>query len=480
MSDLAALVLAAGQSRRMQSPLSKVLHRVAGRPLLHYAVAAARDAGASRIVVVTSPKDRDVIRDYLVGAFGADLIGVAVQDPPRGTGDAARVGLAELASRARRVLILCGDVPLLETRDLAALAATPSGDADLGLGTCRLANPKGYGRIVRNAAGDVSAIVEQRDLRDAGQAAIDEVNTGLYAVGVAPLERALAGLSNDNAQAEYYLTDIVAEFARRGRVHAVTMSDDAIMGVNDRSQLCEVEERMFSRIAERHRSAGCRIARGAFIDDAVKLGKDVTIAKDAHLRGATVVGDGTSIDVGCVLTDVRVGAGVQLLPYCVLSSSEVGDECQIGPFSHVRPGSVLEAEVKLGNFVETKATRMRRGAKANHLSYLGDGDVGENTNIGAGTIFCNYDGFAKHKTTIGKDVFIGSDSQLIAPVTVGDGAYVATASSVTEDVPADALAIGRTRQSNKPGYAPALRARLKAAAASRGESGHGKSGHGKK
>jgi bifunctional UDP-N-acetylglucosamine pyrophosphorylase/glucosamine-1-phosphate N-acetyltransferase len=437
-------------------------------------VAAARDAGASRIVVVTSPKDRDVIRDYLLGAFGAELIGVAVQDPPRGTGDAARVGLAELASGARRVLILCGDVPLLEARDLAALAATPSGDTDLGLGTCRLANPKGYGRIVRDAGGDVSAIVEQRDLRDAAQAAIAEVNTGLYAVGVAPLQRALAGLSNDNAQGEYYLTDIVAEFARRGRVHAVAMSDDAIVGVNDRAQLCEVEERMFARIAERHRLSGCRIARGAFIDDGVKLGQDVSIAKDAHLRGASVVGDGTSIDVGCVLTDVRVGAGVTLLPYCVLSSSEVGDECQIGPFSHVRPGSVLEAEVKLGNFVETKATRMRRGAKANHLSYLGDGAVGENTNIGAGTIFCNYDGFAKHKTTIGKDVFIGSDSQLIAPVNVGDGAYVATASSVTEDVPADALAIGRTRQSNKPGYAPALRARLKAAAVTQGKGGHGK------
>jgi bifunctional UDP-N-acetylglucosamine pyrophosphorylase/glucosamine-1-phosphate N-acetyltransferase len=473
MSDLAALVLAAGQSRRMQSPLSKVLHRVAGRPLLHYSVAAARAAGAGQVVVVTSAKDRETIREYLVGAFGADLIRVAVQDPPRGTGDAARIGLDALDGDARRVLILYGDVPLIGAGDLAALAATPSGDTDLGLGTCRLSEPTGYGRIVRNEHGRVTAIVEHKDLRE-GQAAINEVNAGLYAVGVGPLRKALAGLSNDNSQGEYYLTDIVAGFARQGAVHAVLMSEDAMVGVNDRVQLCEVEERMFARIAERHRLAGCRIARGACIDDAVVLGRDVTVGKEVHLRGQTVVGDGSVIDVGCVLDATRVGASVTLLPYSVLSDSEVGEHCQLGPFTHVRPGSALEAEVRLGNFVETKATRMRRGAKANHLSYLGDGDVGENTNIGAGTIFCNYDGYAKHKTTIGRDVFIGSDSQLIAPVNVGDGAYVATASSITDDVPADALAIGRVRQSTKPGYAPPLKARLKAAAAAAGQGAHGK------
>ncbi|HWO09784.1 MAG TPA: DapH/DapD/GlmU-related protein, partial [Polyangiaceae bacterium] len=191
-------------------------------------------------------------------------------------------------------------------------------------------------------------------------------------------------------------------------------------------------------------------------------GQDVSIAAGVHLRGNTRVGDGSRLDVGCVVTDSTLGAGVTLLPYTVITESQIGDSCQLGPFAHTRPGSVLEADVKLGNFVETKATRLRRGAKANHLSYLGDGDVGENTNIGAGTIFCNYDGYSKQKTTIGRDVFIGSDSQLIAPVTVGDGAYVATASTVTEDVPADALAIGRVRQSNKAGYAPRLRAQLAA------------------
>jgi bifunctional UDP-N-acetylglucosamine pyrophosphorylase/glucosamine-1-phosphate N-acetyltransferase len=467
--QLAALVLAAGQSRRMKSPLSKVLHPVAGRPLLYYPVAAARAAGAAQVVVVTSAKDRDAIEQYLVGEFGADLIRIRVQDPPRGTGDAARIGLEGLDAGAERALILYGDVPLLEQADLARLAATAQTETELGLGTCRLPDPQGYGRIVRGARGEVLGIVEQKDLKDPAQAAIDEINTGLYAVHVSALRSALAGLSNDNAQGEYYLTDILPWFAQRGRVQAVDLSEDATLGVNDRAQLCEVEDRMFARIARRHRLAGSSIASGVRIDDAVSIGSDVTIQANVQLRGQTQIGDGARIDVGCVLENARVAAGATLLPYSVVADSELGPGCQIGPFTHVRPHTVLEAEVKLGNFVETKATRLRRGAKANHLSYLGDGDVGENSNIGAGTIFCNYDGFAKHKTTIGRDVFIGSDSQLIAPVHVGDGAYVATASSVTEDVPADALAIGRARQSNKPGYAPPLRARLKAAA---GKSSH--------
>ncbi len=470
MSHLAALVLAAGQSRRMASPLSKVLHPVAGRPLLHYSIAAARAAGATRVVVVTSARDRDLIEQYLLGAFGAELIRIRVQDPPRGTGDAARAGLEALPD-AGRVLILYGDVPLIQDTDVSRLAACSADPHQLGLGTCRLRDPRGYGRILRDASGQVVGIIEQRDLKDASQAAIDEINTGLLSVDAGALRSALAGLRTDNAQGEYYLTDIVPWFAQRGGVHTVELSEDAVTGVNDRVQLCAAQDRMFARIAQRHRMAGCSIATGAYIDDAVQLGKDVTVMAGAHLRGQTHVGDGSVIDVGCVLDDARIGPGVTLLPYSVVSESEVGPGCQLGPFTHVRPKSVLEAEVKLGNFVETKATRLRRGAKANHLSYLGDGDVGENSNIGAGTIFCNYDGFAKHKTIIGKDVFIGSDSQLIAPVTVGDGAYVATASSVTEDVPPDALAIGRSKQSNKPGYASRLKARLKAEAQKSGK-GH--------
>jgi bifunctional UDP-N-acetylglucosamine pyrophosphorylase/glucosamine-1-phosphate N-acetyltransferase len=290
----------------------------------------------------------------------------------------------------------------------------------------------------------------------------------VYAVTVDELTRALRGLSPNNAQGEYYLTDILPVFAQSGAIAALSLSADAVFGVNDRSQLAQVQDVMFARIAERHRTAGSSVASGARIDDGVKLGADVRVESGAHLRGTSEIGDGCVIDVGAVVTDSILGEGVTLLPYTVVTESRIGDGCQLGPFAHTRPKSVLEADVKLGNFVETKATRMRRGSKANHLSYLGDGDVGENTNIGAGTIFCNYDGYAKHKTSIGRDVFIGSDSQLIAPVTVGDGAYVATASCITEDVPADAMAIGRARQTNKEGYARELRARKRAAAGKTG------------
>lgn len=462
MSELVALVLAAGASRRMKSPLSKVLHLVAGRPLLHYPVAAARAAGASRVVVITSAKDKGAIESYLVAAFGAELIAVVVQDPPRGTGDAVRVGLRAAPETARNALIVCGDVPLVSAAELTKLVSHEVALAGLCIGTCRLPDPHGYGRIIRNTEGQPLAIREQRDLVTDRERRLDEINSGLYAVNIASLHDAVAGLGANNAQGEYYLTDIVPSFAARNAVATVELSKDAILGVNDRSQLSAVEEQMFGRIADRHRLAGSSIARPVQIDDTVEIGNDVKIQSNVYLRGNTRVGDGASIDVGCVVTDSTIGAGAKLLPYSVVSESEVGAECQLGPFTHTRPGSVLEADVRLGNFVETKATRMRRGAKANHLSYLGDGDVGENTNIGAGTIFCNYDGFSKNKTTIGKDVFIGSDSQLIAPVSVGDGAFVSTATTVTEDVPPDALAIGRSRQVNKPGYASRLRAKLEA------------------
>jgi bifunctional UDP-N-acetylglucosamine pyrophosphorylase / glucosamine-1-phosphate N-acetyltransferase len=472
MSDLVALVLAAGASRRMKSTLSKVLHPVAGRPLLYYPVAAARAAGATRVIVITSSKDRDAIERFLVAAFGSELIGVTVQDPPRGTGDAAAVGLRAAPGGARRALIVCGDVPLVSALDLSALVNHPSSKDGLCIGTCRLPEPKGYGRIIRNSRGDAIGIREHKDLASDAERAISEINAGLYAVSLEPLRAALGGLTTNNAQGEYYLTDIVPAFAERGAAGTVELSSDAAVGVNDRSQLCAVEEQMFARIAERHRLAGASVASSARVDDAVEIGSDVTIGSNVHLRGKTRIADGVSIDVGCVVTDSTVASGAKLLPYSVVTETDVGPGCQLGPFTHTRPGSVLEADVRLGNFVETKATRMRRGAKANHLSYLGDGDVGENTNIGAGTIFCNYDGVAKNKTSIGKDVFIGSDSQLIAPVSVGDGAYVATATSVTEDVPAGAMAIGRVRQTNKEGYASKLRERQAAAKKARGGAGH--------
>lgn len=458
MSDLAVIVLAAGRSRRMKSPTSKVLHRAAGRPLVHYPICAAREVGVSRVSLVVSPDDRDVIVDYVAEAFADLELSVGVQDPPRGTGDAARVGLEALGQTPPPLaLILCGDVPLVDGHDLGRLIEVARGGR-LAFATCQLDDPTGYGRIVRSADGRVRCVVEERDLDGDEQRAIDEVNAGLYCVATEPLRRALANLSTDNAQGEYYLTDIVAALA--ADAEAVSVSPDAMLGVNDREQLARAEDVLFERIARRHRAAGSTIARTARIDDAVQIEPDAIVRDGVHLRGNTKIGGSATIDVGCVVDDGEIGERAVLLPYTVVTRSRVGKSAQLGPFTHVRPDCELEEGVRLGNFVETKKVVMRAFSKANHLSYLGDGDVGERTNVGAGTIFCNYDGFSKHRTSIGRDVFIGSDSQLIAPVRVGDGAYVATASSITEDVPEDAFVIGRARQNNKPGRAVELKARL--------------------
>ena len=250
--------------------------------------------------------------------------------------------------------------------------------------------------------------------------------------------------------------------ARSGRVAGVQGRREALVGVNDREQLRECEELMFARIRARWNRLGASVRGDARIDDGVLVGPDATIEAGVRLRGKTSIGAGAIVDVGSVITDSSVGDKALVKPYCVVSDSRIGDGAQIGPFAHLRPESDIEAEAHIGNFVETKKTRLDKGAKANHLAYLGDGIVGEGANVGAGTIFCNYDGFQKHTTTIGKGAFIGSDSQLVAPVKVGDGAYVGTGTTVTKDVPADALAIGRAKQENKDGYASRLRARLKA------------------
>ncbi|HTQ05206.1 MAG TPA: bifunctional UDP-N-acetylglucosamine diphosphorylase/glucosamine-1-phosphate N-acetyltransferase GlmU [Polyangiaceae bacterium] len=458
MNDVTAVVLAAGMGTRMKSKLPKVLHRAAGRPLVEYAVRAALELGVASIVVVTSGHAE--IDAHLARAFGAKVRTV-VQDPPRGTGDAARVGLA--AVQTERALIYYGDAPLLTTRELEAVVAA-SREVDLAFASAIPGDPHGYGRVLRDASGRVLEIREQKDLRSDAERGVREVNAGIYAAKKSVLERAVAELQPMNAQGELYLTDVVASVAASGRVSALVGSPDALVGVNDRAQLREAEELLYARTRERLGREGVMVHGDARIDDGVSVAAGAEIEAGVRLRGATSVGADTHIDVGCVLTDATVGARVELKPYSVVTSSRVGDAAQIGPFAHLRPESEIEAEVHVGNFVETKKTRMRRGSKANHLSYLGDGDVGERANVGAGTIFCNYDGFQKHETIIGEGAFIGSDSQLVAPVTVGKGAFVASGTTVTADVPDDALALARTRQENKPGYADKLRARLGEAA----------------
>jgi bifunctional UDP-N-acetylglucosamine pyrophosphorylase/glucosamine-1-phosphate N-acetyltransferase len=441
------------------------MHEVAGLPIVHYVVQAALEAECSDVVVVVGFGRRHV-EDYLARAFGTERVRTAVQEQQRGTGDAARVGLAAVDARIPQssgVLVMNGDVPLVTGDDLrAVIASLEDGPrAALSMATCVVADATGYGRVLRKE-GEVVLVREHRDIRDENERRVREINAGIYAADAAFLRRSLATLVPDNAQGELYLTDIVA-FASRGgeRIATVELGEDVLAGVNDRDQLAHVERTMQARIAKRWRQAGVNVRDGARIEATVVLEPESTIESGAVLRGRTHVAQGATIDVGCVLTNVHVAEGALLRPYSVATDARIGPRAQVGPFAHLRAGTDLGEEVHVGNFVETKKTAMARGAKANHLAYLGDGVIGAGANVGAGTIFCNYDGFAKHTTTVEEGAFIGSDSQLVAPVRVGANAYVATGTTVTRDVPAEALAIGRVRQENKEGYAARLRARLK-------------------
>jgi len=459
MSKTTAVILAAGQGTRMKSALPKVMHPLAGRPLVYFPVRAAIDAGCTEVIVVVG-HGRDLVTRYLEVAFADHHVRAVVQETQKGTGHAARYGV-DTIEHDGRVLVFYGDVPLLESADVAKVLAV-QGNA---LATCVVSDPTGYGRIIHDAA-NVIEIREHKDLRTDAERAITEINPGIFCTSVAFMKEALGKLQPNNAQGELYLTDIVAYAAMRTQhFHAVDSRASVLAGINDRVQLAEAEGSLLNRIADAHRRNGVTIRANVRIEDGVEIGADSVIDQGAVLRGATKIGAGVHVDVGCVLTDVVVGDGVTIKPYSVLEKSVVRARAQIGPFSHVRPESDIGPDAHVGNFVETKKTKMAAGAKANHLAYLGDGVIGERANIGAGTIFCNYDGVQKHITTIEADAFIGSDSQLVAPVTVGKGAYVATGTTVTRDVPADALAISRPRQENKDGYAAKLRARFKAAKA---------------
>jgi bifunctional UDP-N-acetylglucosamine pyrophosphorylase/glucosamine-1-phosphate N-acetyltransferase len=459
MLKLAAIILAAGQGTRMKSAIPKMLHPLAGRPLIYYSVRAALEAGATDVVVVVG-KGASEVEAYLATTFGK-AVRTASQVEQRGTGHAALMAMPVLGD-VENTLVLYGDTPLLEVADLKALATALEGrpDAPLALMTCTLEDPTGYGRVMRDEKGRVVAIREHRDLRNEKERAITEVNPGVYAARVSFLREALAKLTPNNAQNELYLTDVVEAAGKKGGAVAVPTLPTTLSGVNDRAQLAAAEAVMHRRIAERWARSGVTLHGDVRIDESVELAIDVTIHSGVELRGKTAIKSGATIDAGSILTDAVIETGATVLPYCVITSSKVGARARIGPFAHLRPDSDIGEEAHVGNFVETKKTVMHPRSKANHLAYLGDGEIGEASNVGAGTIFCNYDGFNKHKTTLGRGVFIGSDSQLVAPVTIGDGAYVATGATVTQDVPPDALAIGRARQENKPGYAAKLRAKL--------------------
>jgi len=458
-----AVILAAGQGTRMKSELPKVLHAVAGLPMYAHVTRAALEAGAERVCLVVG-HGREAVRADVARRFDQRVV-TAVQERQLGTGDAVRAGLSPLADFTGWVVILCGDTPLVEADLVSALVAQiPSATGPLVMLTSQIDDASGYGRVVRDSQGLVVRIREHKDASPE-ERAIKEMNPGVYAVRADFLRAALDKLSPQNAQGELYLTDVVEQAAQAGGVTTLDWAIEDTQGVNDRLQLAGCETLMRLRIAQRFARAGVgvRDPATAYIDATVTIEPDAVIEPNVHLRGETSIAGGAHIDTGCVLRDVRVARGAHLKPYTVATDSIIGESAETGPFAHLRPATIMEAESKVGNFVEMKKTRLGARSKASHLSYLGDGEIGEGVNIGAGTIFCNYDGFQKHTTIIEDDVFVGSDSQIVAPVTLGKGSYVGTGTTVTMSVPPDALALSRVRQSNKEGYAARLKARFKAA-----------------
>ncbi len=463
--ELIAIVLAAGQGTRMKSKLPKVMHPLLGQPMVSYPVQAALDAGAQRVVCVVG-HGAEVVTKALHERFGTRVT-TALQPEQRGTGDAARCGQAALADFDGWLLILYGDSALLTSHALRALIAhAKAGPGPLGLLTATLPDATGYGRILRDAQGKIMRIREQKDC-SSDEAAIREWNPGVYVIRASFFRESIGKLTTNNAQGELYLTDLVALAAVAGGVAGLAWDAAELHGVNDRSELVQREHDLQLRIARAHMKAGVTIRdpERTRIEPAVVIEADAVIEAGVELRGKTRIAADAHIDVGCVVTDSVVGQGAKLLPHSVATESVIGAGARIGPFAHLRPGTELGKDVHIGNFVETKKTRVGQGSKANHLAYLGDGVIGQDVNVGAGTIFCNYDGFNKHTTVLDDGSFIGSDSQLVAPVRVGKGAYVGTGTTVTMDVPDDALAIGRARQVNKLGLASRLRGRLQAAKA---------------
>jgi bifunctional UDP-N-acetylglucosamine pyrophosphorylase / glucosamine-1-phosphate N-acetyltransferase len=455
---LHVVVLAAGKGTRMKSARAKVLHPLAGRSIIEHVLRTVDALQAASTVIVVG-HGGDEVRTALAARPSLEFV---VQSPQLGTGHALLQAEPVLAGKSGTVLLVYADVPLLEAGTLRRLVEHHHETrAAATVLTAELDDPYGYGRIVRDADGRISRIVEERDASGA-ERAIREINSGIYALDLAPLFPALHDLASDNAQGEYYLTDLVAAYRQQGRRVETLCLDSAaeLRGVNSRVDLAELGQVVRARKNRQLMLDGVTLEDPAttYVDADVAIGADTTIAPGAILEGTTSIGRGCQLRAGVRVTNATIGDNVTILDRSVIVDSRVASGAQIGPFAHVRPGSDVAEDARVGNFVELKKTTLGRGSKANHLAYLGDATIGEHVNIGAGTITCNYDGVNKNPTVIEDDVFIGSDSQLIAPVKVGRGAYVAAGSSITQDVPADALAIARGRQENKDGWAVTRRA----------------------
>jgi len=444
LNHLDIVILAAGQGSRMKSALPKVLHKIGGKPMVQHVIDNASAMGDNQIHVVIGHGAEKVEAE--LSGQGVEF---ALQAEQLGTGHAVAQAMPNVSDEGV-VLVLYGDVPLTQTATMAELVKIAE-QGEFGLLTVKLEDPTGYGRIVRGETGDVVAIVEHKDATSE-QREIREVNTGILALPAALLNQWIPQLSSDNVQGEYYLTDIIAMAARQGiRIQAIQpATEQEVQGVNNRMQQAELERWYQLQQAENLMIEGVTLADPARIDvrGTVTVGHDVAIDINVILEGRVEIGDNVTIDSNCIIKDSIIGAGTHIKAHSVLEEAVVGNSCDIGPFARLRPGSHLAAKAKVGNFVETKKANIGEGSKVNHLTYIGDAEIGAGVNVGAGTITCNYDGVNKSKTEIGDGAFIGSNSSLVAPVKVGAGATVGAGSTITKAIEADQLAVTRAKQLN--------------------------------
>ncbi len=445
----------------MKSDLPKVLHPLLGRPLCAYPIAAAFEVGTAPLVVVTGHR-ADLVEKSVKALFPLEPVDFALQEEQLGTADAVRSAQPALEGFKGPVLILYGDGPLLSTQTLWALQeAYRASSSPLALVTTVFDDGADYGRVVRSKDGAVQKIVEKKDCAPE-ELKIRECNMGTYLVDAEFLWKALGEVKSNNAKRELYLTDLVEAASSKGKVGVVVADPSETAAVNDRVDLAECTRLMRERINRRHMEAGVTFfdSSSTYIESDVELGNDVEIEPNVSLLAGTRIGTGVRLGQGSVLTRSVIGDGTEVKPYSVFEEAVVGRGCHIGPFARLRPGTELADEVHVGNFVEIKKAKLGKGAKANHLSYLGDARIGSKVNIGAGTITCNYDGVNKSETVIGDGAFIGSDTQLVAPVTVGAGTFVAAGTTVTRDVPPNSLVLSRTDQVVKEGWAIQHREKL--------------------
>ena len=450
-NKIITIILAAGLGKRMKSGLAKVLHPVAGIPMILYPVKVAEEISSERIIVVVGHQ-ADRVKDVLSGRD----VEIVQQVEQKGTADAVRLAMDSLKGYKGMLVVLCGDVPLITPKTISGLiSAHRDRGAIMTVLTTEVEDPSGYGRIVRSSDGSILRIVEERDA-DNEIKRIKEINSGTYVFDSLFLSEVLREIKSENAQREFYLTDSIETGLKKGfKVYAYkTIEREEIIGINSRNELAMADIIMRRRINNRHMLNGVTMINpdNTYVGMDVSIGQDVTIYPGATIEGNTIIGNRSVVYPNSRIVNSQIGSDVNIKDSCVIEESRIGDGSQVGPFAHLRPGTILDKNVRIGNYVELKKAFMGEGSKANHLTYLGDAEIGSDVNIGAGTITCNYDGKKKHRTTIGDGVFVGSDVQFVAPVKIGEGAFIAAGSTVTKDVPPGSLAISRVEQKNMEGW----------------------------